>query len=135
MVEEVEGWEVEEGFGTNVRALTGPAGSVLLGTQRGNACALECNGIDRRWQRQFLPSMGFALVYLIVASACQHLYWALCLHSAAVPSASCCFLLLIHSQCHLAALWKGGNWSMLVKFSGAATHWHREGENAALAVQ
>lgn len=135
MVGKVEEWEVEEDFGTDVRALTALAGSVLLGSQRGRACALKCDEIDRRWQRQFLPSMGFALAYLIVAYACQHLYWALCLQSAAVPSASCSFLLLIHSQCYPAALWKGGNRSMLVRFSGAATHWHGEGENAALAVQ
>ena len=92
--------------------------------------------MDRRQQRQFLSSMGLALGYSIVAlDACQHFYRVLRLHSSAVPSASCFFLLLIHIQCHPAAFWKGGNQSTLVIFSGAAAHWHREGENAALAVQ
>lgn len=135
MVGVVEGWEVEEGFGTDAGALTARAGSVLMKHPEG-----QCLCSEAQWDRQEVAEAISALHGVCFSM----LNSGLCLPASllgAVPALSCCafclqLLLAAHPQsASPAALWKGGNRSMLVKFSGAAAHWHGEGENAALAVQ
>lgn len=97
MVGVVEGWEVEEGFGTDAGALTARAGSVLMGHPEG-----QCLCSEAQWDRQEMAEAISALhgfCFSVLNSG-------LCLPASllgAVPALSCCafclqLLLAAHPQ-------------------------------------
>lgn len=71
MVGMVQGQEMEEGLSMDAGAQAAPAGcgqNIIypVGKTTGVVPMLQSlKGMDRRQQRQFLPSMGLALRYLI----------------------------------------------------------------------